>query len=273
MKKWLVLVAVLIVAIVLGGALLVFTKEPASAEATYYTYSIVKTYPHDTSSFTEGLWYSGSVMYESSGSGNGPEYVSTLREVDFATGKVLQEYTLPSQYFGEGIAVVNGTIIQLTWESNVGFIYNESTFALLGNFTYPTQGWGLTYNGTDLIMSDGSDHLYFLNPTTFQRIGEVEVHDGNTTVPMLNSLAYVNGYVYANVWLTNKIVIINPDTGQIKAWIDLTGLPASVASETDRDAVLNGIAYDPQGGRLFVTGKDWASLYQIKLVIESKPSA
>ncbi len=142
---------------------------------------------------------------------------------------------------------------------------------MLGNFTFPTQGWGLTYDGKELIMSDGSDHLYFLNATTFQRIGEVQVHDGNTIVTMINSLDYINGNVYANIWMTNKIAIINPDTGQVKAWVDLTGLPASVASKTNENAVLNGIAYDQQNNRLFVTGKDWSSLYQIKLVAENKP--
>ena len=269
MKKWLILAAILIAAIALGAGLLDFlnnSQPSVTSTVTDYSYSIVKTYPHDTGSFTEGLWYSSGFMYESSGSGNGPDYVSTLRKVDLATGEVVQEYTLPIQYFGEGIAIINGTIIQLTYTTGIGFIYDKDTFAVLGNFTYSTQGWGLTYDGTGLIMSDGTDYLYFLNATTLQRIGEVEVHDGNTTVSMINSLAYINGDVYANIWMTNKIAIINPETGQIKAWIDLTGLPASIASETNINAVLNGIAYDQQSNRLFVTGKDWTSLYQIKLV-------
>jgi glutamine cyclotransferase len=274
MKKWLVLAVILIAAVLLGASLLIFLNNKNNAvtsTASYYTYSILNTYPHDTNSFTEGLWYSDGFMYESSGSGNSPDYQSTLRQVDLTTGKIVQECTLPIEYFGEGIAVVNDTIIQLTWQSNVGFIYNKTTFTVLGNFTYPTQGWGLTYDGKNLIMSDGSDHLYFLNPTTFQRVGEVKVHDGNSSVTMLNSLDYINGDVYANVWMTNKIAIINPNTGQVKAWIDLTGLPASVASKTNLNAVLNGIAYDPQGDRFFVTGKDWTNLYQIKLVVENKP--
>ena len=273
MKKWLVLAVALVAAVVLGASLLVFlnnSQPPTASSAADYTYSIVKTYPHDTGSFTEGLWYSDGYMYESSGSGNGPNYVSTLRKVDLDTGTVVQEYTLPTEYFGEGIAVVNDTIIQLTYTSNIGFIYNKDTFALLGNFTYPTQGWGLTYDGKELIMSDGSDHLYFLNATTFQRIGEVEVRDGNSSVTMINSLDYINGDVYANIWMTNRIAIINPETGQVKAWVNLTGLPASAASKTNIDAVLNGIAYDQQNDRLFVTGKDWVSLYQIRLVAESK---
>jgi len=273
MKKWLVLAVVLIAVIVLGGALLILLNNktaPAATATPIYTYSIVKTYPHDTSAFTEGLWYSDGIMYESSGSGNGPNYVSTLRQVNLTTGKVIKEYTLPIQYFGEGIAVVDDEIIQLTWQSNVGFIYDKDTFALLGNFTFTTQGWGLTYDGKELIMSDGTDNLYFLNATTFQRIGEVQVHDGNSNVTEINSLDYINGDVYANIWMTNKIAIINPATGQVKAWVDLTGLPASVASKTNLNAVLNGIAYDQQNDRLYVTGKDWSSLYQIKLVPENK---
>ena len=273
MKKWLVLAVVLIAVIVLGGSLLILLNNkttPAATTTSNYTYSIVKTYPHDTSSFTEGLWYSDGIMYESSGSGNGPNYVSTLRQVNLTTGKVIKEYTLPIQYFGEGIAVVDDEIIQLTWQSNVGFIYDKDTFALLGNFTFTTQGWGLTYDGKELIMSDGTDNLYFLNATTFQRIGEVQVHDGNSNVTEINSLDYINGDVYANIWMTNNIAIINPATGQVKAWVDLTGLPASVASKTNLNAVLNGIAYDQQNDRLYVTGKDWSSLYQIKLVPENK---
>jgi glutamine cyclotransferase len=152
----------------------------------------------------------------------------------------------------------------------VGFIYDKVTFALVGNFTFPMQGWGLTYDGKELIMSDGTNNLYFLNATTFQRIGEVQVHDGNSNVTEINSLDYINGDVYANIWMTNKIAIINPATGQVKAWVDLTGLPASVASKTNENAVLNGIAYDQQNDRLYVTGKDWSSLYQIKLVPENK---
>jgi glutamine cyclotransferase len=273
MKKWLVLAVVLIAVIVLGGSLLILLNNkttPAATTTSNYTYSIVKTYPHDTSAFTEGLWYSDGIMYESSGSGNGPDYISTLRQVNLTTGQVIKEYTLPIQYFGEGIAVVGDKIFQLTWLSNVGFIYDKVTFALVGNFTFPMQGWGLTYDGKELIMSDGTNNLYFLNATTFQRIGEVQVHDGNSNVTEINSLDYINGDVYANIWMTNKIAIINPATGQVKAWVDLTGLPASVASKTNLNAVLNGIAYDQQNDRLYVTGKDWSSLYQIKLVPENK---
>ena len=272
MKKWLVLAVVLIAVILLGASIPILLNKntPAATATPNYTYSIVKTYPHDTSSFTEGLWYSEGLIYESSGSGNGPDYVSTLRQVNLTTGQVIKEYTLPIQYFGEGIAVIGDKIIQLTWLSNVGFIYDKDTFALLGNFTFPTQGWGLTYDGKELIMSDGSNNLYLLNATTFQRVGEIRVHDGYSNVTMINSLDYINGDIYANIWMTNKIAIINPETGQVKAWVDLTGLPASVASKTNENAVLNGIAYDQQNDRLYVTGKDWSSLYQIKLIPKNK---
>jgi glutamine cyclotransferase len=275
MKKRLVVAVVLIVAIVLGASLLVFlnnSKAPIQSTAAHYTYSIVNTYPHDTKAFTEGLTYADGFLYESSGLNSTYGAVSSLRRVDLITGDVVQEYTLPSQYFGEGIAIVNNTIIQLTWQSHIGFIYDKNTFALLGNFSYPTEGWGLTFDGKQLIMSDGSDNLYFLNPITFQRTGQVRVHDGNTNVVNINSLQYINGDVYANIWQTNQIAIINPQTGQVKAWIDLTGLPAEVAINLNPNAVLNGIAYDQQNNRLFVTGKDWPSLYQIKLVPESSPA-
>lgn len=264
MKKSLVIAILLIVVIIVLSAsiLVIFNSNNASAKsaATYYTYAIVNTYPHDTNAFTEGLVYSDGFLYESTGlNGN-----STLRRVDLTTGNVLQEYTLPTQYFGEGIAVVNNTIIQLTWQSNIGFIYNKTTFAVLGNFTYPTQGWGLTFDGKNLIMSDGTDHLYFLNPTTFQQTEQIQVHDGNTSVVNINSLDYINGEIYANIWLTNTIAIINPETGQVKAWINLTGLPDE--NNPNPEAVLNGIAYDQQNNRLFVTGKDWPNIYQIKLI-------
>ncbi|HMK94673.1 MAG TPA: glutaminyl-peptide cyclotransferase [Candidatus Limnocylindrales bacterium] len=275
MKMRLVVAVVVIAAIIFGASLLVFLSEndfSTKSSMTYYTYSIVKTYPHDTKAFTEGLTYSDGFLFESSGLNSTYGAVSSLRRVDLTTGDVVQEYTLPSQYFGEGIAIVNDTIIQLTWQCHIGFIYNKKTFVLIGNFSYPTEGWGLTFDGKQLIMSDGSDKLYFLNPTTFQRTGQVKVHDGSTNIANINSLQYINGDVYANIWQTNQIAIINPQTGQVKAWIDLTGLPAEVTVYSNPNAVLNGIAYDQQNNRLFVTGKDWPSLYQIKLVPTSSPA-
>jgi glutamine cyclotransferase len=264
MKKSLIItlliIAVFLVLLASIPVLLNNNKSPAnSSTATHYTYTIVNTYPHDTNAFTEGLVYLDGFLYESTGLyGN-----STLRRVDLTTGNVLQEAVLQFQYFGEGIAIVNNTIIQLTWRSHIGFIYNKTTFTLIGNFTYPTEGWGLTFGNKKLIMSDGSDYLFFLDPITFQLTGQIQVRDGNTTVININELEYINGDVYANIWQTNKIAIINPETGQVKAWIDLTGLASE--NTLNAEAVLNGIAHDQKDDRLFVTGKSWSSLYQIKL--------
>jgi len=273
MKKPLIIaiVSVVVVIVLTASIVVILNNNNASAKppVAYYTYTIVNTYPHDTNSFTEGLFYSDGFLYESSGSGNAND-ISTLRRVNMTTGEVLQEYTLPPQYFGEGIAIVNNNLIQLTWQTNIGFIYNKTTFALLGNFSYPTQGWGLTYDGKDLIMSDGTDHLYFLNPTTFKQTREIQVLSGKTPIVNINSLDYINGEIYANIWLTDNIIIINPQTGQVTAWISLKGLPDE--NNPNPNAVLNGIAYDQQNNRLFVTGKDWPNLYQIKLVPQTSPT-
>jgi glutamine cyclotransferase len=264
MKKLLVVtvVVLLVVIVSLIGILVVLSNNGNTISNTVtmqYTYSIVHTYPHDINAFTEGLVYADGYLFESSGLyGN-----STLRRVDLSSGNVLQEISLGSQYFGEGITIVNNTIVQLTWREHVGFVYDKTSFALLRNFTYPTEGWGLTYNGTHLMMSDGSDNLYFLDPSTLQRVGQVQVHDGNSSVDKINELEYVNGDVYANIFLQQEIAIINPQTGQVKAWISLRGIQDT--SGFSSEMVLNGIAYDAQNNRLFVTGKDWPSLFEIKL--------
>lgn len=223
-----------------------------------YTYEIVSTYPHDTKAFTEGLVFHDGRLYESTG-GYGE---SSLRLVKLVTGETLQETKLSSTYFGEGLALVNDSLIQLTWLEKTGFVYNQETFAYLRNFTYTTEGWGLTYDGTKLIMSDGSSTLYFLNPYSYEVTGRVDVKDGSVPVKYLNELEYINGDVYANIFMDQRIAIINPNTGQVKGWIDLSGLYQS----NDPNSVLNGIAYDTQNGRLFVTGKNWPFLYQIKIV-------
>jgi glutamine cyclotransferase len=264
MKKLLVAATtvLLVVIVSLIGMLVVLSNRSniiSDSGTLQYTYSIIHIYPHDTNAFTEGLIYAGGYLFESSGLyGN-----STLRRVDISSGKVLQGILLGSQYFGEGITVVNNTIIQLTWREHVGFVYDKTSFALVRNFTYPTEGWGLTYNGTHLLMSDGSDNLYFLDPSTLQRVGQVQVHDGSTSVHNINELEYVNGDVYANIFLQQEIAVINPQTGQVKAWISLRGIQDT--SGFSSDMVLNGIAYDVQNNRLFVTGKDWPSLFEIRV--------
>ncbi len=232
--------------------------KPASPPV--YGYQIVNTFPHDPEAFTEGLLYDNGFLYESTGL-NGR---STLRKTELATGKVLQEYNLPADLFGEGLTLMGDRLFQLTWKSQVGFVYDKATFRLLRQFAYPTEGWGLTHDGKDLIMSDGTATLYFLNPDTFKGIRQVQVHTDEGPVTNLNELEYVQGQVYANIWKTDRIARIAPDTGQVLGWIDLTGL----LSAQDRQKpveVLNGIAYDAEHDRLFVTGKLWPKLFEIKL--------
>jgi glutamine cyclotransferase len=189
MKKALLITIVVVAAIILlSASTLLFlnnNRESGNSTLEHYTYSIVNTYPHDSAAFTEGLAYSNGFLYESTGSHNS---LSSLRLVNLTTGNVMQEYTLPSQYFGEGIAIVNNTIIQLTWQSHIGFIYDKNGLALVGNFTYLTEGWGLTFDGKNLIMSDGTDQIYFLDPNTFQRTGQIQVHDVNTSLTEITVL-------------------------------------------------------------------------------------
>lgn len=223
-----------------------------------YNYHVVATYPHDNLAFTQGLDYDNGFLYESTG-GFGS---SSLRRVNLETGEALQQILLTDNYFGEGLSVVDDSLIQLTWTNGIGFVYDKETLALTRNFSYSTEGWGLTYAGNKLIMSDGSSNLYFLDPDTFQRVSQVTVREGNTTLTEINELEYVNGDVYANIWHQQKIAIINPQTGQVKGWIDLSGIYQPQGLED----VLNGIAYDEANSRLFVTGKNWPNLYHISII-------
>jgi glutamine cyclotransferase len=254
----LIVVAVILVSIIVISLFLSLRgTTPASSS---YKYSIVNTFPHDPNAFTEGLLYSGGFLYESTGLYG----QSSLRRVDLETGKVLQTYNLSSQYFGEGIALVGNEIIQLTWEEHTAFVYNITSFALLKEFNYSGEGWGLTYDGSRLIMSNGSSILTFLNPTTFQQVGQINVHDENGSVNNLNELEYVQGKVYANIWGQERIAIINIQTGQVENYVDLTGIiNINIIPFYN---VLNGIAYDAKSNKLFVTGKLWPSLFEIKLI-------
>jgi glutamine cyclotransferase len=227
----------------------------------YYTYTIINEYPHDPTAYTQGLDYENGFLYE----GTGIYGRSTLRKVDLTTGDILQIINLDPQYFGEGITIYGTKIIQLTWRENVGFVYDKNTFELLDEFYYPTEGWGITHNGASLIMSDGTATLHFLDPVTFAETGTIEVYDPDGPVAFLNELEYIQGEIYANVYLTDRIARISPTTGQVLGWIDLTGLlsPADIVFPVD---VLNGIAYDPILDRLFVTGKYWPKLFEIDLV-------
>jgi len=228
-----------------------------------YTYKIVNTYPHDQSAFTQGLAFENGVLYE----GTGLYGKSSLRKVDLESGNVLQTYELPAQYFGEGITVFKDIIIQLTWKSKLGFIYDKNNFELLRNFTYATEGWGITQDGERLLMSDGTSTLHFLHPENFSASGHIEVYENSSPITGLNELEYVKGKIFANVWPTDSVAIIDPHSGQVSGWIDLSGLLPSQYHSAPVD-VLNGIAYDPANDRLFVTGKLWPWLFEIKLIVK-----
>jgi len=226
-----------------------------------YTYKVINTFPHDRKAFTQGLVFEDGVLYE----GTGLSGRSTLRKVELETGNVLQTRKLSGEFFGEGITIYESHIIQLTFLSNTGFVYNKDTFELVREFNYPTQGWGITHNGRHLIMSDGTPILYFLDPETFDRVRWIKVCDRDVPVWGLNELEYVQGQIYANVWPTERIARIAPETGQVLGWIDMKGLLAR-QDYTGYEDVLNGVAYDKERDRLFVTGKLWPKLFEIKLI-------
>lgn len=226
-----------------------------------YTYEIVNVFPHDPEAFTQGLLFDQGQLYESTGL----EGLSSIRRVDLQTGQVLARQPLTDTYFGEGIAIVGEKLYQLTWQERTGFIYNKTTFAQQGQFAYPTEGWGITFDGERLIMSDGTARLYFWDPNTLAEVGTLDVHDETgQPIPMLNELEYVKGEIFANIWQTDRIARIEPATGAVIGWIDLSGLLPS-AARTPATDVLNGIAYLPEGDRLFVTGKRWPQLFEIRL--------
>ncbi len=228
-----------------------------------YTYRIINTYPHDRNAFTQGLFFENGFIYE----GTGLNKRSTLRRVELETGNVVQLYEMPEQYFGEGITIWKDRIIQLTWQAREGFVYDKESFELLRNFDYPTEGWGITHDGEQLIMSDGTATLYLLDPETFVETGRIQVSDIDGPVSRLNELEYVDGEIYANIWQSNRVARISPNTGEVVGWIDLQGLLRPEAEAVD---VLNGIAYDEAGERLFVTGKLWPKLFEIVIVASEK---
>jgi glutamine cyclotransferase len=226
-----------------------------------YTYKIINSYPHDREAFTQGLAYDNGFLYE----GTGREGYSELRKVNPATGEVLRRHKLSDEYFGEGITVFQDRVIQLTYLSNIGFVYEKETFKLLREFRYATAGWGLTTDGEHLIMSDGTQKLYFLDADTYEQVRHIEVTDRGVSVWKLNELEYVKGQVYANVWPSERIAIISPETGRVVGWVDMRGLLSSQDYNAQVD-VLNGIAYDQDKDRLFVTGKFWPKLFEVKIV-------
>jgi glutamine cyclotransferase len=235
-------------------------RATAASGVQNYTYEIVKTYPHDSKAFTQGLVFHQGVFYESTGL-NGS---SSLRRVEIETGKVLKKIDVPNQYFAEGLALLNERLYQLTWQTQRGFVYDLDSFNKLREFGYAGEGWGLTHDARSLIMSDGSSRIRFIDPETFAVQRMITVQDGRRDITQLNELEYINGEIYANIWMQDRIARIDPQSGKVNAWIDLSGLqPPQVRS--DPGAVLNGIAYDESSDRLFVTGKNWPKLFEIRL--------
>jgi glutamine cyclotransferase len=233
---------------------------PATEEIPTLAYELVKARPHDRGAFTEGLVYWDGMLIESTGLYGH----SVLRKVDLETGVVRQEVKLPEQYFGEGIAVLDGKIYQLTWQNHRGFIYDAKSMDQLGEFSFAGEGWGLTTDGRSLIMTDGTNRIRFLDPVTFEVTRTIDISAHGQPVANLNELEYVRGELYANVWKTEFILRIDPSTGKILGSVDFVGLLPQGDRARDTD-VMNGIAYDAQRDRLFVTGKNWPKLFEVKV--------
>ena len=238
-------------------------QKPALSEetASLYSYKIKHTWPHDRTAYTQGLIYQDGILWESTG-----QYgASSLRKVELKTGRVLQKISVPEDYFAEGMTLLRGKVFQLTWQAQRGFIYDPATLQKQGEFLYQGEGWGLTHDGESLIMSDGSNQIRYLNPHTFQTVRTISVFDRGKPIMRLNELEFIRDEIYANIWETDRIARIDPKSGKVLGWIDLTGL-LSDKDRTGAEDVLNGIAYDEKGKRLFVTGKLWPKLFEIELV-------
>jgi glutamine cyclotransferase len=255
-RRW--ATGVLLASGLVGAGRMAGADAPASQKIPSYTFTIVNTLPHDPGAFTEGLVYDDGGLIESTGI-NG---ASTLRKVELETGRVLQEVKLSDEYFGEGIAVLGGKIYQLTWQNHQGFIYDRKSLKREGEFSYTGEGWGLTTDGQSLIMDDGTNQIRFIDPTTFQVTKTIRVFAHGQPLNMLNELEYVKGELYANVWHTEYVVRIDPADGKLLGSIDFVGLYPP-ADNAQGEAVMNGIAYDAAGDRLFVTGKNWPKLFEV----------
>ena len=239
--------------------------EPIGANApAVINYSVVKTHPHDTASFIQGLEFHNGTLYESTGAPDEYGYPSWLGKLDLASGKLQNKIVLDTQYFAEGITIMNDKLYQLTWRSKKAFVYDVKTLKKTGEFSYGTEGWGLTHDSTALIMSDGSSNLYFMDPATFRNLHIVGVTDNTGPVSNLNELEYINGFIYANQWQSPYILKIDPNTGQVVGKLDLSTLVNEVDARNPGHDYLNGIAYDPANGTILVTGKRWPLLYEIK---------
>lgn len=248
-------------------ALLLPSLALASGPIPVYRYRVVHAYPHDRAAYTEGLFYRDGALYEATGTVG----ASSVRKVELHSGKVLQQTATPWPDYGEGIVAWKDRLIQLTWQDHEGIIYDLATLTPRAKFTYPGEGWALTDDGTHLLMSDGTPTIRVLDPVSLKQVGQIDVTADGKPLANLNELEWVKGELYANVWLTNRIARIDPASGKVVGWIDLTGLgpdPSTLPDPTND--VLNGIAYDAAHDRLFVTGKCWPQLYEIRLLPRGK---
>lgn len=237
------------------------TQAKKAAAVPVYGYQIVHAYPHDRGAFTEGLEFHDGFLYESTGLNRR----SSLRKVRLETGEVVQRIPLPDQYFGEGIAILGNEIVQLTYQTEVGFVYSLKDFRLLRQFSYKGEGWSLTHNATSVFMDDGTDEIRVWDPKTLAERRRIKVHEGARAIANVNELEWVEGELYANIWQTDRIARISPTTGAITGWIDLSGILSPMYRNGSED-VMNGIAYDAVHKRLFVTGKLWPNLFEIRIV-------
>jgi glutaminyl-peptide cyclotransferase len=234
---------------------------PSGSKAPQSGYTVVRSYPHDPKAYTQGLEYFDGFLYE----GTGMKGNSAIRKVELESGKVVQETKLHPQYFGEGITIAQGKAFQLTWQDRAGFVYEAKTLKFIRNFSYFGEGWGLTHDPAGLIMSDGTSTLRFLEVTRFQERRRVKVMDAGVAIERLNELEMIRGEIWANVWQTDYIVRISPKEGRVLGWINLKGLLGAPLAKLGPDAVLNGIAFDAQKNRIFVTGKLWPRLFEIAI--------
>jgi glutamine cyclotransferase len=247
--------------VIVGVVAAVSSLSYSQTRTPEYSYRVIKTYPHDKTAFTQGLEFRDGFLYE----GTGQVGRSALRRVDLNTGRVVQDYPVPRPYFGEGITVLNQQIFQLTWQHETGFIYDKTAFKVIRSFQYPGEGWGLANDGKQIFFSDGSAQIRIFDPANFKEMRRITVKEGTQQILQLNELEIVKGEIFANIWHNDRIARISPVDGRILGWIDLKGLlPA--AERPDPEAVLNGIAYDAAGDRLFVTGKMWPKLFEIRIV-------
>lgn len=243
------------------------TPAAPHASAPVYSYKVIARHPHDPQAFTQGLIWKDGHLYESTGL-NGR---SSVRKVELDSGRVLQRTALPPEVFGEGLTDRGEQLLVLSWTNGAGYVLNRADFSFAGIFKYEGEGWGLTRSADTLYMSDGTAQIRLLDPATLRERSRIQVSDHGRAIDQLNELEWVKGEIYANVWQTDKIARIDPKTGNVRAWIDLTGLLREHGTSTRGADVLNGIAYDAAGDRLFVTGKLWPDLFQIELVPPAKP--